>query len=93
LRHGKKIEDKLFIVTITSHKNHRSYFLQYVIGICVISTQISPQSSVIEISWNTRKGELHWTLERNLKHLHASSTEIWERNCTDRSAKPCYKAS
>ena len=57
-----------------------------------ISTQISPQSSVIKkIHWNTRKGELHWTLDRSLKHFHASGTKIWERNCTDWSAKLCYK--
>jgi len=78
-----KNEDKLFIVTITSHKIivHISCNIT---GMCVISNQISPQSSVIKkISWNTRKGELHWTLDRGLKHLHASGTEIWERNCTD----------
>lgn len=42
-------------------------------------------------SLNTRKGELQWTLDRSLKHFHASGTKIWERNCTDWNAKLCYK--
>jgi hypothetical protein len=64
---------------------------------CDISTQISPQPSIIKKikikSWNTTKEELHWTPDRSLKHLHASGTELCIRNFNEWGAKLCYKAS
>lgn len=57
-----------------------------------ISTQISPQSPVIKKnSLEHQKRGIALNTRPQLKTLHASGTKIWERNCTDWSAKLCYK--